>query len=338
MAVFPTNNKFRPVDPVLAGVFAGLANAPSRYVADDVLPVIANGTGAGSGSENFSTGTIQIVSPDAFFGDPTRSNERNPGSGFNRGDGAQLAPITYATQYYGRESAVDLDEEARAQLGGRIGLKELVMAPEVAALRIEKEIRVASFFQTASNWTTTTTLAAPAKWDQSTSDPIGDIDDGVEAVGAWGPDADTIIFDRQSASDLRKNPLFLQFLGDQLNRQIVSDQTIAELMKMHWGLNAYFAKARKKTSKGAPGAASPTLANIWTDTVWIGALGGNSAPLGSNAVKVDGMAAGRIIEHEWQVREYEEPQRKGVVQQMDYSEVDKVILAQLGYTIVDTHT
>jgi len=337
MPVYPTSDKFRPVDPVLDKIFAGLANAPSKFIADTVLPVIADGSSAKSGSENFSTGTIQRVSQDGLFGDLSLSNERNPGSTFNRSKGVQLDPLTYSTQYYGLESLVDLDEEARAQLGGRMGLKQLAMAPVVTTLKVEKEIRVAAFFQTAANWNDTVTLAGANQWDTATSDPIGDIDAGVEAVGAWGPDADTIIFDRESASSLRKNPIFLQFLGDQLNRQIVNDATIASLMMQHWGLKAIFAKARKKTSLDAPGDTTPTLANIWTDTVWIGALGGaNAVPLGGGAIKVDGIAAGRVVESGWQMREYDAPERKSVVQQIDYSEVDVAILAELGYTIVDT--
>jgi len=334
---YPTSNAYRPVNPVLQGILGSLANSSKRLIADSLLETIADGSKARPGQENYHSGTIQVVSPDAFFGDPTQDNARAPGSTYARDPGVQLAPITYSCQEYGRETVLDLVEEARAQLPGAAGLKQVLLKSVVDALQLEKERRYAELFLTTANWSGSATPAN--KWDVAASDPIADINTAVEAIRDYGADGDTIIFGRAAARLLRVNSAFLEYLPTTANRQYITDETISELMMSHFGLKAYFGNARYKTSTDSPGDSTPTLADVWGDSVWVGSLRGSGSPAGGRGgLMASGMAAARIVEKGWELREYERPEISSVVMQSRYIQTEKIIQAQLGYVIDDVET
>ena len=342
MSIYPKPGNMRPVDPVLSGFVAGVANQPSNFVADEILPVIVNSTSATNGDDSFSTGTLQRFADAALFGDPSANDVVAPGQTYPRDRGGDFNPLTFACQKYGREAVLLWEELKRLQGAGKLGAEMAKLLPLVQTLLIRKEVRVAEFFESITNWTNYETLTD--SWDEDAGDINGDIITAMESVMSYGMTANTMVLPRDSFVAMVQNNSFLEFLNvDRDRTTLYAPGALAEVLAGRYGIDRLIlANASYNTDKDPD--AAPTLDYVWGDTCWIGylppapqsAVMPSATGVGTSVQLLTPMAGARIVEHDWEVQTYPEEQSDSDIYKVRYSEIDKVVSPGLGFLLKNT--
>ena len=327
MAQFPTAITNRPVDPVVQSLTFALANRNDSFIYQKVLKPTP--------TASQSTGTIMGINIETFFGDSAASYERGEGGTYSEAFGPKLSNTTFRCQEYGRMVGVDRKTLSRSELPA--DLRAVHNAQIMTHLRIAQEVRGATMFGTAANWTNSTTVAAGSKWDSAGGDPIGNLETAIETVAGYGLRPNTIIMGRQARRTLQKSPVFLEFLPTTGDRNIVPTGMLKGKLAELFEVSAdriFFGDSVRNTAH--PGK-TVSLADIWGDWVWVGYLDVGSVPI-EGGVSVQPTAAARFVEQDWEMVEWEDEARNSVVTRVSHSEDDVVIQAQLGYLIDDVTT
>ena len=338
MSMYPTPGNARPVDPVLSGFVAGLANQESNFVADRILPVIHNSTSTTMGEESYSTGTIQRFADNALFGDPSANDVIAPGGTYPRDRGGDFDPLTFACQKYGRETPVTWELLKRLQGAGRLGAEQAKLAPMVHTLRLLKEVRMAAYLENAL-WTET--HAAAVGWDEDAGNPNLDIITAMESVRGAGIEANTVVFSRSTFAALAQNNNFLEYMDVGIDRTaLYVPGALESVMRGRYGITRVIIAAAIRNTDMDP-TDDPTLEEIFTDQCWVGYLPEtmSSAVTASGAATdvsiLTPTAGARIVELDWGVERYQEHQTDSDILKVRYSEVDKVVSPLLGYRITN---
>jgi hypothetical protein len=334
MAQYPIESRFRPTNPVLQDIVSGLANDPGKFVAQAVLPAIDV---AGE-----SSGTIMTLAAGDMFGNPDADFARALGATAHESRGVELGNTTYRVAEYAAMVPADWKQLSRAQLPAQVELKSLLLAKLMADLFIAQEVRMAELFlanaagtPATGTWTLNTTPAT--KWDAATSDPLSDIELGVESVAGFGLDANTMLIGRGARRSLQKNDSFLEFLPVNSDRGFMESSAVKARLASLYGVPAdriFYLDAQRNTA--SPGQ-TPVLANIGDDEMWIGHISGSGVQL-AGGVTLQPTAAARFVEQEFKVEEWDDPARNSVWQKVSHAEVAQVVTASLGYLIHTTNT
>lgn len=158
------------IDQALANYAAGYKFADRGLIADFVAPVVP----VPKASDKYYTWDKDDVfqeAEDLIVGQGASPREINP----------RLSSTTFSTLPFGASAAVPTELSANAD--APLQIEQMYMARPLTALRLAREIRVASLATSSSNWTNgyTTTLGATQKWNSgSASNPVQDILTGIE--------------------------------------------------------------------------------------------------------------------------------------------------------------
>jgi hypothetical protein len=189
------------------------------------------------------------------------STKRASRGTFNRID-SRAGETSFACDTHGLEGVVD-DEER--QLYASDFDAELATVEDVAmALKIAKEIRVATAIFNTTTWTGSTlyTDVSAAPWDTAASDVIGPVLDAKEKVRTLtGMRANALILTEKQANNLLKNTnIIARFPGAAL----VTLDMIREALPKLFGLQYLFVGGGVYDA-AAEGATTPTVTDIWSD-------------------------------------------------------------------------
>lgn len=172
----PSLNQVRPIDRFNTAYLQKKMQSTSIYIANKIYPVLPGET----------TGRFYKWGDEAFTGDATvhpaaERGVRQIGSAFARISPRSLSSDTYSTSEYGFQT--ELDDRLRKAADGGLRLEmtynEMLMHETLRA----QENRVKSVVTSTSSITNNTTLTGTDQWsDDDDSDPIGNINTGVQTV------------------------------------------------------------------------------------------------------------------------------------------------------------
>lgn len=179
-------------DPILSNVSVAYKNA--KYIAELILPIVGVKT---------KTGSFYKFDKSKFRKVPTL-----------RGAGASAREVGYglskSTAYVSKDHALkelvpnEFKDEAESPLSPEMDASENV----TERLLIEKEYDLAAYMANTGNLTNNTTLAGTDQWsDYANSDPIDDVEVGIESVRSkiFLP-ANTLILGQQVYNKIKHHP------------------------------------------------------------------------------------------------------------------------------------
>lgn len=193
---------------------------------------------------------------------------------------------------------------------------------------INYENRVATLLTATANYASSSyysTLSGTSQWsDFVNSDPEAAIEVAREQVALNGAEPNTILMSASTWRKVRQHPQ-MRALIKTTDSKLLTDELMPPSL---FGLELVVAGARNVTS--LPGA-SETLARIWTDYVWIGAVNKRTNPTKrelSFAYTIQ--AKGRMVET------YVDEARKSEIVRVTHSISDeKVVCNTAGYLYID---
>ncbi len=286
---YPQPKNSRPTNPILNDRLVALANRPSAYLQDRLLPVLFDATNVPEGQESNWSGTIQRVNEGAMFGDPGVTTLVARKQTIPTYEGAGYDPMTFESDKY----AIIIDiakEDKHIVQSGSTPNTDVQLAGAVEAMKLDREKVLAALFMTTGNWRNSTTLGAAAKWDvQATSDPNEDLSDAVYAVSGFGEKANVCILGRKAADVLRKNSAFLEFDDVNKDRTILNDERLKAVISSRYGIKHVFIGEAVTKTAGDSQADNLVPVNVWDDDVWVGYL-----PMDDAGVPSKGITVGQV--------------------------------------------
>jgi len=179
-------------DPILSNVSVAYKNA--KYIAEEIFPVVKVKT---------KTGYYYKFDKSKFRKVPTLRGPGSPAREVGYG-------LSKSTAYVSKDHALkemvadEMKEEAQSPLSPEMDAAENV----AERLLIEKEYDLSAYMADTANLTNNITLATTDQWsDYNNSDPIGDIETGIESVRSkiFLP-ANTLILGQKTYNQLKHHP------------------------------------------------------------------------------------------------------------------------------------
>lgn len=167
---------FAALDYPLMGAIAAYMNEPGSLIGDLVAPPAAVPVKLEEGPDQWKFKYLSWDTRNTFGNAADTSVEswaRAPGGKYNEQEFEDSALIEGTIAFFGK--VVPIPNERQIALG--MELKELKLASTLEMARLTREVEVAGFFQTTSNYDATlvTTLGAAAQWDDAAGTPVLDI-------------------------------------------------------------------------------------------------------------------------------------------------------------------
>ena len=162
----------------------------------------------------------------------------------------------YSVKEYGYESVLSKAKLANAD--GGMGLLRTTSAGLVRKIKLELEIRVAARYADTGVFTNTSALDAANRWDNDTSDPVGQAQTALETQrGLIGVQPNTLIIGAHVYSHLRLHPAITSRLAGLVAGSPATDAQIAACLGVD---RVIVGRAVKITSKEG---ATKTKADVW---------------------------------------------------------------------------
>ena len=249
----PTLRSVR-IDPLLTNISVAYKNA--EYVAEQVLPVLPSKKVSG---KYYKYDKANLRPVDSLRGMGTESKEV--------GFGVEISTPYVCLDHALKEIVPDeLKDQAETPMNPEVDAAENV----TEKLLIEKELALATYMQNESYLTNYTTLSGVSQWsDYENSNPIGDIETGIESVRSkilHG--ANTLVLGQQTWNKLKHHPdlierikysgfgkMSLQALADLLDLEKVivasagyvgTNEGQAEVLSYIWGKHAWLVYVTKR--------------------------------------------------------------------------------------------
>lgn len=341
-------SSYRLVDPVWTGFMA--TTAPNQsFVGRKLTPRIAVNNPDYIGKVFVDTHVTMMGTPQSLV--------VAPGSPLPTMTTADPGSVTYTCVPYGLASTgIPKLSAARSQLPVDLVQRELRALQ--SALAIAEEIRYATLYQTAGNWTTTIacgSMKTAIKWDAAGAQPITDLRYYLDTYrqAAHGNDATDIIIPYSVAVAMGgsaeiRGVYYLSAAGGVAASPSMGVNDVAAVVANALGLRVHIGKGRKNTANFGQ---THSESEIWTETVWIGTLMADAAQSGSSirsvntaAIGVDensalmGAGLGDLGYFSAGVDEIAPSQGNSWVPYVQHSCTELVVSANLGATITDCLT
>jgi hypothetical protein len=310
------------IDQALSDFAVGYALDTTGFIADMVAPPV----------------NVQKMSDHYWVGGKESfklyNTRRAPTATFPRIE-LGVSSDTYLCEGYGVEVPVSREEVANADAS--INPEQEATALGVDAMKLAYELRVASAFFNASNFSNGVALTGDDRWNKAASDPIADIQAAKDAVAtALGKEPNTLIIGKAVWTALRQHPDLVERIkyvqiGSPLNEQLLAQ--LLDIDRVIVGRSIY-----DSTVEGD--SAGFTGTHIWGKYAAVAYMDGNvSAFSRKNTCPMRTFVwAGSPSSGRFGVETYYEPQIKSdVVQVTDYVD-EKVIDNDTVYlysTVVD---
>lgn len=209
-------------------------------------------------------------------------------------------------------------------------------------LMIAREKRCADLFFGTGNWTNQAVAAfGGAAWNAPTGTPLSDLSLLQETVhdASGGHMPDTLIMDFAVLRTISKNPevrSVINSTGGSLSSASgnlpLPDQAVIELIESFLGLRVCVARKMRNTANVGQAA---TPARIWTDSVWMGCMGGADAIRTGAGPKLNAIAAADFSHTALRPGAYDRANQTGrVVYGEEIGDMLKVE-GSLGYLLTD---
>lgn len=323
---------------ILRGVAYGLYNAPSRYIADLVMPELKFGGDLFDGSNILNAkalrGRILTVSGLALMGDPDARDEMGVGEETPVDAGLDFQEVEYMVHEYARSAFVSDFERAQAAGASAVDLIKAKTMRVIETLKAQKEARVAALLTTAANFSNSTTIVNAAdKWN-STGNPSANIGVAVDAVAQYGKQPNVCILGAAAYQAIRNNNAFLEFRETNTDRTTFNQDRVAAALKANFGFDhVFFGMATRAV------AGSTTPSAIWGNDVFVGYLpidsGIGSLQPDGMGMAIDSSAAYRVTGKQFGAIETPNFAKRGVDITLSYWEALGILQPEMGYVIAD---
>ena len=180
-------------------------------------------------------------------------------------EGQDIDPLDFNGKKYFNSYAIEVEKLAEIEEWGIEAFRDMMEIPRTQVL-VNREAEWASLFGTVANWDNTTAVTTP--WNQAGSTPIQDIQAMRTDIAKFGT-PDTIIMSEVVANALAANEAFNSPRQMTVDRAILTNDQLAEILQARFGLRVHIASAKAETSRDP---ANPSPQYIWGNTVWIGRL------------------------------------------------------------------
>lgn len=247
-------------DKVLTGLSIDFQN--QLYVADEIAPAVNVG--------NQRTGIYYEFNFDRFT--RVTRDTRAPG------DEAEMVDYTLVQRTYGPIVEKALSQKVPQE---HIDEADAPLDPMRSATRniterllIGREYRLATAMQTSGNFTNKVTLSGTSQWsDYTNSDPIGDVDTGMDTVeAAILKRPNVLLMGKAVFNKLRRHPDMIAQLGND-ERKMVREADLAEIFGVD---RVIVARASYNTAKEGQ---TKSISNIWGKHAWLLYINPSSSPV-----------------------------------------------------------
>lgn len=313
----PTIKDLRPVDPVLTDMSIGFKN--ERYFWDQIGPVK---------EVPEPSGTFFLYTRDYWFR-RQEGAERGPTSPYTRvGFGATTA--TYQTLEYGFEQILGDPTVAASQTPENI--ETLAVEYLTHLLQIEMEKLASAEFFVTGKWGTSNTLSGGDQWsDFANSDPIADADAAIRTVRRGTGTAPNYLFMGLLAWEkLKEHPLILDKYKH-TQSAIMTPELVAAVLSMDELVVGD--SVENTAAEKAPGTASFTGADIWTDNALFVVKNAPGLSVPNGAVNFIWNERGNVP---WAAETYRSDDLRSTIARIFTHLVPKVVSSQHGYLLLDT--
>ncbi len=252
--------------------------------------------------------------------------------------GGETTSLAIAIEEYAIEESIDRLTEIDAQLPG--DEERRAMRRVLNTLMIAREKRCADLFFGAGNWTNQAVAAfGPAAWNAAAGTPLSDLSLLQETIhdASGGHMPDTLIMDFAVLRAVSKNPEVRSVIngggGQSVSGSLpLPDQAVVDLLESFLGLRVCVARKMRNTANVGQAA---TPARIWTDSVWMGCMGGSDAIRTGAGPKLNAIAAADFSHTALRPGVYDRANQTGrVVYAEEIGDMLKVE-GSLGYLLTD---
>ncbi len=311
----PTGNDVALVSPVLTNLSIGFRNP--RFLWSKLAPPL---------EVALNVGTYPIFTRDYWFRRAATAI-RGSGGGYSR-IGYGISSSTFTTREYGLEKVLSDPTRKSSQTPQDLQVVDTEFLTQIFELELEKQVAAAAF--TTGKWGTSTTLTSTQWSDFDQSDPINDAEVAKRTVRRnTGARVNQLFVGALGWEKLKENPLILdKYKHTQVG--IMTEDLVAAVLGVD---EIIIGDSVENTAiEKAPGTASFTGADIWTDNAVFLAqeTPGIDKPIG--ALTFMWNEIGNIP---WAIQSYrDEGVRSDVTRILSHWDI-KVVSAQHGYMYLD---
>jgi len=312
----PTLNDVSLVSPVLTNLSIGYRNP--RFLWSKLAPPL---------EVALNVGTYPIFTRDYWFR-RARTTLRSADGGYNR-VGYGISSSTYDTKENGLEKALNDPTRAANQTAEDLQKVDTEFLTQLFELEMEKQVAAAAFV--TGVWGTSTTLAGTDQWsDYDASDPIKDADVAKRTVRRnTGSRVNGLFVGALGWEKLKEHPLILDKYKH-TQKGIMTEELVAAVL----GVDEIIVgdSVENTAVEKAPGTASFTGADIWTDNaVWLAQeTPGINKPVGAIT-----FIWNEIGNFPWAIQSYRDEKVRSEVTRILTHLAIKVVSAQHGYMHLD---
>lgn len=293
-------------DQLLTNISIQFAAAPEGYLADQVLPPVPV---LKESAAYWVYDKSRLDAPDS---------KRAPRSEYNRIDW-NVTTDTYLAEQYGLEG--EIDDEERKNSASPLDLD--VDTTEIVTDMVlnNREKRVADLVLSTAIITQNVTLAGASQWNQSGSDPLGDLSTSRTQIytGAPGYAPNTMLMGYLVFEGLKNHPDIKEIVK-YTERAIVTRQILAAVFEVD---EVLVGKVIRRTSKEGQ---TDTFGDVWGKDVLL--FFKESRPSLKRA-----SFGYQMRENDLRVFRYREDKRDTDVIRVSEKQDEKIVTAQLGYLI-----
>jgi len=240
---------------------------------------------------------------------------------------------TYATKEYGWEEAVDDVTKASSQVPGP-GLEEVAVQHLTNAIQIELEKQAAADGFVTGVWGTSNPLVGTSQWsDYDASNPVTALDVAKRTIRRnTGEEPDSMLMGALTWEVLKEHPILVDKYK-YTQSGILTEALVAAAL----GVNIIMVgkSVENTAAEKAPGTASHTGADIWTDNALLVKV--TQAPgllVPNGAYRFVWNERGNVP---WAVENYYEEQTRSNIHRVFSHWQNKIVGAQYGYLFLDTN-
>ncbi len=312
----PTGNDVALVSPVLTNLSIGFRN-PNFFWSKLAPPL----------GVDLNVGTFPIFTRDYWFRRATTAQRASSG-GYQR-LGYGIASSTYSTREYGFEKVLSDPTRKSSQTPQDLQVVDTEFLTQMFELELEKQVAAAAFV--TSVWGTSNTLTGTDQWsDFDGSDPINDAEVAKRTVRRnTGAKVNMLFIGALGWEKLKEHPLIIdKYKHTQVG--VMTEALVAAVLGID---EIVVGESIENTAiEKAPGTASFTGADIWTDNaVWLAQeTPGIDKPVGAITFMWD-----EIGNVPWAIQSYrDETVRSEVTRILSHWDI-KIVSSQHGYMHLD---
>lgn len=305
---------FQVPNQVIEGIVSGLENRD--YFVEDFLPA----------TPGPHKGTIRTLSSLSHFGSPHDSARRGMGQTVYRGTGLAFSGVDYACLPYDFEQSIDRLQISRVE--EYVPIFKMYAAAVKHKLKTDREVDAAAVIS-ATPWRYTDTPGAGDRWNADGSKPVAQLRVAIDALIGCTPNI--MLFGYDAWSEFSQNSSVLEAMNTSADHALADPTWFKQAVGSKLGISKVVVVGSSYSTSGNPEPDDASdLTRVFAGKVWIGQMSNVPGVAAGRELVMESTALARIVEDEFQIEEYYEPQSRSRVVQGHMSEAVVAVDPRLG--------